>query len=153
MGRTKMTHLINFTITPYFVEILISKLKSCNCYSISLDKSLSDIIQTCQIDVHVCYWSSSKNQISVHYLDSKFMGYSTANDLLENFNDVINNVDGGNQMIQVSMGGPSTNWKFLNLLQSERADKEQHNLIDTGSCSLHIIHSAFKMEQKALLGI
>ena len=72
------------------------------------------------------------------------MGHATANDLLENFSDVIYNVDGANRMIQVSMNGPSTNWKFFNLWQKDRVDKEQHNLIDIGSCSLHIIHVEFK---------
>ena len=80
------------------------------------------------MDVHACYLSSSKNQIRVRYLDSKFMGHATANDPLENFSDVINNVDGGNRMIQVSVDGPSTNWKFFNLLQKDRVEKEQHNL-------------------------
>ena len=108
MSRTKMTYLINFAIAPYFLEICISELKSCN-YSISRDESLNDITQTCHIDVHVHYWSSSKNQICVGYLDSKFMGHATANGLLENFSVMINNVDGGNCIIQVSMDGPSTN--------------------------------------------
>ena len=88
MSQTKMTYLINFAIAPYFLEIFISELKSCNYYSISLDGSLNDITQTCQMDACVCHWSSSKNQICVHYLDSKFMGHATANDLLENFSDV-----------------------------------------------------------------
>ena len=38
-SQTKMTYLINFDITPCFLEILISELKSCNYYSISLDES------------------------------------------------------------------------------------------------------------------
>ena len=96
------------------------------------------------MDIHVRYWSSSKNQICVLSLDSKFMGHATANDLLKSFSDVFNNVDGGNRMIQVSVDGPSTNWKFFNLLQKERVEKEQHNLIDIGSCSLLIIHGVFK---------
>ena len=122
MSRNKMTYLINFAIPPYFLEILISELKSCNYYSISLNESLNDITQT-WMDVHVRYWSSSKNQICVRHLDSKFMGHATENDLLENFSDVINNVDGGNRMIQVSMDTPSTNWKFFNLLQKDRVEK------------------------------
>ena len=76
---------------------------SCSYYSISLHESVNDITQTCQIDVHVCYWSSSKNQICVCYLDSKFIGHAAANDLLENFSDIINSVDGGKRMIQISM--------------------------------------------------
>ena len=62
MCRTKMTYLINFATAPYFLEILISELKSWNYYSISLDESLNDITQTCQMNAHVRYWSSSKNQ-------------------------------------------------------------------------------------------
>ena len=139
-----MTYLINFVIASYFPEILIIELKSCNYYAISLGESLNDITQAYQMDVLVCFWSSSKIQICVHYLDSKFMSHATANDLLENFSDMINNVDGENRMIQLSMDQPSINWKFFNLLQKDRVEKEQHNLIDIGSCSLHIIHGASK---------
>ena len=57
------------------------------------------------MDVHDCYWSKSENQIRVSYLDSKFMGLATANDLLTNFIDIFNNVDVGSHMIQVSMYG------------------------------------------------
>ena len=59
------------------MEILTSELKSCNYYSISLDESLNDITQTCQMGVHVRYWSSSKNQKCLRYLDSKFMSHAT----------------------------------------------------------------------------
>ena len=38
----------------------------------------------------------------------------------------------------------STNWKPFNLLQKDRVEKEQNNLIHIGSCSLHIMHGAFK---------
>ena len=58
------------------------------------------------MDAHVRYCSSSKNQICVRYLDSKFMGHATGNDILEKFSDVINNADSANRMIQVSMDGP-----------------------------------------------
>ena len=149
MSRIKMTCLINFAIATYFQEIFISELKRCKYYSISLDESLSDIVQTCQMDVHVHYWSSSKNKECVRYLDSKFMSHVIANDLLENFSTVINNVYGGNRMFQVSMDESLTNWKFFNLLQKDGVEKEQHNFIDIGSCSLHIRHSAFKAEAES----
>ena len=65
MSQTKTRYLIGFAIAAYFLKVLISELKSCNYYSISLDESLNDITQICQMDVHVRYWSSSKNQICV----------------------------------------------------------------------------------------
>ena len=69
------------------------------------------------------------------------MVHATTNDLLENFSDVINNVDSENQMIQASVDGPLTNWNFFDLLQKDRVQKD---LIDIGPCNIHIIHSAFK---------
>lgn len=89
----------------------------------------------------------------VRYLDSEFMGHATTNDLLTNLFDVINNKDGGNHMIHVSRDGPSINGKFFEFLQKGRIDKEQHELIDMGSFSLHIMHVAFKIRQKVPVGI
>ena len=80
----------------------------------------------------------------MRYLDSKFKGHATANDLLTNFSDEIKNVGGGNHMIQVSVDQSSTKWKFFEMLQKGRTEKGQHELTNFGSCSLHVIHSAFK---------
>ena len=41
------------------------------------------------------------------------------------------------------MDGPSTNRKFFKMLQKDRTEKEQHELINVGSYSLQIKH-AFK---------
>ena len=48
------------------------------------------------------------------------------------------------KIIQVSMDGPSVNWKFYDELVKQRQEMELHQLINIGSCGLHIIHSAFK---------
>lgn len=85
MRRTKITYLISLTIAPYFVEILMYELKSCDYYSVLL---------------YACYWSRSENQIYIHY---SFRFQSSSYDLLRNFIDVINHVNGGNHMTEVSM--------------------------------------------------
>lgn len=89
----------------------------------------------------------------VRYLDSEFMGHATTNYLLTNFIDVMNNKDGENHLIHVSMDGPSINGKFFEFLQKDRIYKEQRELIDMGSFSLHIMHGAFKIGQKVPVGI
>ena len=61
----------------------------------------------------------------VRYLDSEFMSHATTNYLLTNCIDVMNNKDGGNHMIHVSMDGPSINGKFFEFLQKDCIDKEQ----------------------------
>lgn len=42
------------------------------------------------------------------------------------------------------MDGPNTNWKFIESLKRYPLENEQRQLIDIGSCGLHIIHRAFK---------
>ena len=47
-------------------------------------------------------------------------------------------------MFKVSMDGPIANLKFLEKLQKDRLENEQHELINIGRCELHTIHGAFK---------
>ena len=42
------------------------------------------------------------------------------------------------------MAGPNVNLEFLELIQEDQNENEQHQLIDIGSCGLHKIHNAFK---------
>ena len=49
-------------------------------------------------------------------------------------------------MFQVSMDGPIVNLKFIKKLQKDRLENEQHELINMGSCGLHTIHGAFRLE-------
>ncbi len=49
----------------------------------------------------------------MRYLGSEFIGYATAAaDLLTHFNDDIRQLD-PKRLLQVSMDGPSVNWKFV----------------------------------------
>ena len=42
------------------------------------------------------------------------------------------------------MGSPNVNIKLLKMIQAERSEHEEHQLIDIGSCGLHTIDNAFK---------
>ena len=57
------------------------------------------------------------------------------------------------RMIQLSVDGPSTNWKVSKLLEENRSDKEYAPLMNIGSCGLHTVHGAFQMAWKPLPGI
>ena len=46
-------------------------------------------------------------------------------------------------LTQLSVDGPSTNWKLLDEL-SEDCVNSDPELINVSSCGLHIIHGAFK---------
>ena len=52
-------------------------------------------------------------------------------------------------MLQLPMDGPNTNWKDFELLFSYRNENELSNLLNLGSCGLHIVHGAFQTGIKA----
>ena len=47
------------------------------------------------------------------------------------------------------MDGPSVNWKFYEAVTKDRAEDKLHQLINIGSCGLHVIHGAFKSDAEA----
>ena len=49
-----------------------------------------------------------------------------------------------NKMIQISVDGLSTNWKFMESLRRNRLENEQSQLIEIASCGLHIVHRPYK---------
>ena len=52
-------------------------------------------------------------------------------------------------LIQVSMDGPNINWKMLDLIVEDRNSNETYpNLLDVGSCSLHVVYGVFRTGMK-----
>ena len=140
LGRTKINYVINFGPGPYFKSLLIEEVEKSPYYVVSFDESLNKVTQTCQMDLIVRFWNDLSNEVEVRYLNSTFLGHSSALDIRNHFNketEILNL----SRMLQISMDGPSTNWKFFNELSKYRCDCE---LIDIGSCGIHIMHGAFK---------
>ena len=65
--------------------------------------------------------------------------------MLENFKAGLAKLD-PKCLLQVSMDGPTTNWKFYELLLEEREqlDADITMPINVGSCGLHVDHGGFK---------
>lgn len=82
-------------------------------------------------------------QVGTHYFTSLFMGHATAEDMIEHFET---GTDGLNmrRLLQLSMDGPSVNWKFHRMFQTKISSTYDHFLLNVGSCGLHIVHGAFK---------
>ena len=62
------------------------------------------------MDLLVRFWIEVSKQV-VRYLNSTFLGHSSALDILQHFNEETR-VLNLSKMLQVSMDGPSTNMKF-----------------------------------------
>ena len=95
------------------------------------------------MDTGIRFWSQEAKQVEVRFWDSQFLERATSSDLLENFNKSLVGLD-LSKIIQTSMDGPSLNWCFYDCVVKNREEMELHQLINIGSCRLHITHGSFK---------
>lgn len=144
-GRNKMSYLLTFGLAPYYVNELADQMKDLAHFVILFDESFNRVTKNEQMDVHVRFWDEQQHCAGTRYLTSKFLGHCSAKDLLYNLKDAIKHLD-ANKVIQISMDGPNVNHKFYRDYTDER--KKMHpdtsNLVDIGSCGLHVVHGAFK---------
>ena len=71
------------------------------------------------MEINIPFWRKAKKKACICFFDSNILGYATANELLASFNEIIISINSGNKMIQISMNGPSTNWKLFELIQKD----------------------------------
>lgn len=148
MQKDKNAYVVTYGLCPFFQDQLASTLKTCKFFSVSFDESLNQVAQKGQMDIIVRFWNSSTNEVCTRYLTSAFLGHATSGDLLGAFTSALShhNVD-LKKMLQVSMDGPNVNLKFLTELKTflkNVEDPTDPELFDIGTCSLHVVHGAYK---------
>ena len=87
-------------------------------YVISFDKSLNRTQQQEQMDVIIHFWDNEKNKVCSRYFDSNVLGHTSAQDLLKSLQSFLTTLN-PMELIQLSMDGPSTNWKLLDELSED----------------------------------
>ena len=122
--------------------------KKSDCYVTSFDEILNAITQSCEMDIIIRFFNNSTNRVDVRYWNSNFFGHGTSIDLHREFSNWIEQLD-TSKMYQISMDGPSVNWTFYRTVSKEREENELHELINVGSCGLHVLHGAFKSGAEA----
>ena len=93
------------------------------------------------MDIVVRYWSDQR--VSSHYLQSVLMGHCHAHDILEHFLIGIGDLE-LKRVTQVTMESPTVNWVFHKQLQSKIKLDFGCQMLDIGSCELHVVNGAFK---------
>ena len=75
------------------------------------------------------------------------MGHATAADILSYLKNgmALLNPSG---LVQISMDGPNVNWKFYHNVFQERKSEELPELLNIGSCSLHVVYENFEKGAK-----
>ena len=143
LSKTKCGYFINFGLAPYFKDLLVKEIKAANIFVVSFDESLNKVLQEEQMDVQVRYWNEAAKQVNTRFFDSQILKCPNARNLFDCLTSLRKNLL-LERLLQLSMDGPNTNWSVLKLLHEGRYKKDYPNIIDIGSCSLHVVHGAFK---------
>ena len=144
MMKDKLSYITNHGLAVYVKEELLKEVNESPCYSISYDESLNQELQKCQMDLIVRYWNVKQCKVSTRYLGSQYLGHAKALDIKENLYEGLKGIVDTNKMCQLAMDGPRVNLKLLEEVKKDRRKEEKDGLFDIGSCSLHIVHGAFK---------
>lgn len=145
LGKDKVGYTICHGIAPYFRKKLLSSLASVPFLVVSFDESLNKVTQKQQMDVLVRYWDDTTDgTVKTQYLTSCFLGHTCAEDLASAFRQATEEIKQA-KILQVSMDGPNVNIKFLRSLKEELKElDDSHNILDIGSCGLHVMNGAYK---------
>ena len=146
--KTFLCRILNLVIQP---QVPLNKLLAPPCQlqivnrfkflSVGFDESLNQIIQTCQMIITVSFWTLI--EFKLRYWDSSFIGHTTANDLLQHFTNITEAVN-YSSIIHLLMDGASVNHKFYRDMKEYCEREKLAEMINFGSCNLHILHGAFK---------
>ena len=143
LGSSKCSYLINYGIYPVLVLKLKTQINSSPFHTVMFDESLNKINQDCQMDVQVRYWDAQRGIAVSRYIVSKFLKNPNAKNLTDMLLGAVEDLDSARQ-VALSMDGPNVNWSVVNLLNDDRTKNNMNELLQLGSCSLHIINGAFK---------
>ena len=59
ISTSKVSYIVNHGLAPYLKAILKDEITKSDYYIVSLDESLNDMTQTCQMDLLVRYWDAN----------------------------------------------------------------------------------------------
>ena len=149
IGRTKVSYIVSFGLAPYLHQAVIDGVKLSEEFTICFDEALNKIAQRGQMDLHVRYWDTEKHVVTSRYLTSTFMNRATADDIVHSFTSALSELP-CERMLQVSMDGPSVNWKFYDMFNSMFQEYHDGNrLLEVGSCGLHVVHGSLQYGHEA----
>ena len=139
-SESKARYMATFGLAPYLLELLMDKVKD-DCFVLLFDESLNKKVEQKQLDIYLRFWNG--NEVQSRYFTSIFMGHARAVAIEEDLKKGIESLQKAN-LLQLSMDGPNVNWKVFEDLQSEIQLENGKNLLNVGSCGLHVIHGAFR---------
>lgn len=146
--KDKLSYSVTYGLGPHFQKDLANLIRNAKFFSASFDEVLNKVAQKGQMDLVVKFWKDDK--VETRYLNSCFLQAACATDLLKAFKLGFSSLGiNTKKLINISMDGPNVNLKFFDDLKENLAtEKNEFKLLQTGTCSLHIVNGSYKTALK-----
>ncbi|CAF4034203.1 unnamed protein product [Rotaria sordida] len=146
MKDRKLSYMISHGTGHYFVRELVKDVNKAPSYSLLFDETTIVGVRK-QLDLHIRYWSESKQCVVTRYWKSIMLGHATADIISRHILDSLKCPS-----VLIGRDNPNVNKAVETMIDKElRSEREKktgrapaNGLVSIGSCPLHVIHNAFK---------
>ena len=144
MSSTKVSYLLSHGLGPLFADKLTQDIiDSGTFYTLYFDETTT-VQNKKQFDLLVRFWSESRREVEIHFLQAIFMGHSTAEKVVSAFVDTITARKLPlTKLLSVSSDGPNVNKSIKKKLETAIQGAGGRGLVDVGFCSIHMVHNSF----------
>ena len=154
--RTKLHYSIQFGLVKYYIEKIFSSLVSKTVLPlkfISSNERFNTVSKQKQMDIQVIYFYSFRTQVVCCYTGSDFVGCGSTDQLVKSWESVHEGLVLTHHLVQLSVDGLNVNLKTINIINENGKEQggDALDLVDTGTCELHVLQGTFGYVQKSIL--
>lgn len=147
MGRSKASYILQDGLGPLLSKWLCQTVaKSEGLFTFIFDEATTNQKKK-QMDLLLRFWNEELNQIVTRYLGSLYFGRATAADLASMLEDIMNSDEYDipwERLFFLSSDGPNINKAVWRKLNEKIKGKGYKGLVALITCTLHIMHNAFR---------
>ena len=143
--HSKMSVIISHGLGPYFLEQLIKNCKNCQRFVLCFDEQTNNQSKK-QLDLYFRYWSSQKGLVATRYYRTVLLGHAQATVVVHGILDSFrtDSID-ISKMLMLSRDNPNVN-KTVEKIINDAMKKVNVDLLNIGTCNLHVIYNGFKAD-------
>ena len=145
MSQTKVAYMIGHGLGPYFQQQTIDDiLTSPNTYyTIHFDETTNIQVKK-QMDVLVRYYSEKHGEVKVRFLKALMFGHAFAKTVGDElWKTVEESRLSPRFLLSLSSDGPNVNKSIKQNINNKLQENFKRQLVDTGSCQIHVAHNSF----------
>ncbi|KAJ6639772.1 hypothetical protein Bhyg_12519, partial [Pseudolycoriella hygida] len=145
LAHSKLSYMVSECVGPHFRDIFLTDIKnSLAHYTLCFDETTNDASRK-ELQTPVRYYSERQKPIQEFHLETFFLENGKGETIVKYLFQSLDNAKLPiERLMTLSRDGPNTNKKVFRLMNEEFKKSTGRNLIDVGSCDIHIIHNGFK---------